>query len=324
MNRTERLLDLITYLLNAHEPVSWQEIKNHFPEDYARGVEESNQRKFERDKAELISLGIPIDYHSGAGAKKEGYTIEKEKLFLPEIEFTPQESSLLMLSASAVLENESFPYRDQLESALHKMTSTSHQLSSPPPDIAITYAGPRKPTLRSTWVNRIQEALDRRKTIEILYHAFSTGETIRRKVNSYGLLFRRGNWTLIGWDHLREDLRSFVLTRIKDLQINPRRPGTPDYEIPENFSLKVYQHQQPWEIQVHEPVKVTMQVSPHRLAELLPQLTTARRLDNQTFELNVTNRSSLISWILSQRTDVRVLYPPEVQDEIRQVLRKLL
>ena len=324
MNRTERLLDLITYLLNAHEPVSWQEIKNHFPEDYARGVEESNQRKFERDKAELISLGIPIDYHSGAGAKKEGYTIEKEKLFLPEIEFTPQESSLLMLSASAVLENESFPYRDQLESALHKMTSTSHQLSSPPPDIAITYAGPRKPTLRSTWVNRIQEALDRRKTIEILYHAFSTGETIRRKVNSYGLLFRRGNWTLIGWDHLREDLRSFVLTRIKDLQINPRRPGTPDYEIPENFSLKAYQHQQPWEIQVHEPVKVTMQVSPHRLAELLPQLTTARRLDNQTFELNVTNRSSLISWILSQRTDVRVLYPPEVQDEIRQVLRKLL
>lgn len=324
MNRTERLLDLITYLLNAHEPVSWQEIKNHFPEDYARGVEESNQRKFERDKAELISLGIPIDYHSGAGAKKEGYTIEKEKLFLPEIEFTPQESSLLMLSASAVLENESFPYRDQLESALHKMTSTSHQFSSPPPDIAITYAGPRKPTLRSTWVNRIQEAMDRRKTIEILYHAFSTGETIRRKVNPYGLIFRRGNWTLIGWDHLREDLRSFVLTRIKDLQINPRRPGTPDYEIPENFSLKGYQHQQPWEIEVHEPLKVTMQVSAHRLAELLPQLTAARRLDNQTFELSVTNRSSLIPWILSQKTDVRVLQPPELQDEIRQVLRELL
>ncbi|MCY3775963.1 MAG: hypothetical protein OXH11_08255 [Candidatus Aminicenantes bacterium] len=49
MNRTERLLDLIAYLLNSTEPVSWREIKNHFPEDYARGVEESNQRKFERD-----------------------------------------------------------------------------------------------------------------------------------------------------------------------------------------------------------------------------------------------------------------------------------
>ena len=111
MNRTERLLDLITYMLNARDPVSWQEIKNHFPEDYAQGVEESNQRKFERDKAELISLGIPIDYHSGAGTKKEGYSIEKEKLFLPEVRFNPQESSLLMLSASAVLEQNDFPYQ---------------------------------------------------------------------------------------------------------------------------------------------------------------------------------------------------------------------
>ena len=102
---------MITYLLNVREPVSWQDIKNHFPDDYARGIEESNQRKFERDKAELISLGIPIEYQSGPDMKKEGYFIEKEKFFLPEIAFSPQESSLLMLSAGAVLENKSFPYR---------------------------------------------------------------------------------------------------------------------------------------------------------------------------------------------------------------------
>ncbi len=324
MNRTERLLDLITYLLNAHEPISWQEIKNHFPDDYARGVEESNQRKFERDKAELISLGIPIDYHSGAGAKKEGYIIEEEKLFLPEIEFTAQESSLLMLSASAVLENESFPYRDQLESALHKITSTNHQISPPPPDITITYASARKSNPRSTWVNRIQDALDRRKTIDVVYHAFSTGETTRRKVNPYGLIFRRGNWTLIGWDHLREDLRSFVLTRIKTLEINARRPGTPDYDIPETFSLKGYQDQQPWELDLHEPITVTIRVSPHRLPELLPQLTTAKRRPKELFELRVTNRLSLIPWILSHKTDVQVLDPPEIRDEIREILQGLL
>ena len=324
MNRTERLLDLITYLLNAHEPISWQEIKNHFPDDYARGVEESNQRKFERDKAELISLGIPIDYHSGAEAKKEGYIIEEEKLFLPEIEFTAQESSLLMLSASAVLENESFPYRDQLENALHKITSTNHQISAPPPDITITYTGGRKSNPRSTWVNQIQDALDRRKTIDVVYHAFSTGETTRRKVNPYGLIFRRGNWTLVGWDHLREDLRSFVLTRIKTLKINARRPGTSDYDIPKKFSLKAYRDQQPWELDLHEPITVTIRVSPHRLPELLPQLTAAKRRPKELFELRVTNRLSLIPWILSHKTDVQVLDPPEICDEIHEVLQGLL
>ena len=323
MNRTERLLDLITYLLNAREPVSWQEIKNHFPEDYARGVEESNQRKFERDKAELISLGIPIDYHSGAGVKKEGYLIEKEKLFLPQIQFTPQESSLLMLSASAVLEQDGFPYRDQLESALHKIVSTNNHISPPPPDISISYTGEQGSSKRAKWVQELQDALDRRKEVKFVYHAFSTGETTRRTVNPYGLIFRRGFWALIAWDQDRQDLRSFVVTRIRNFKSNTRRPGTPDYEIPEGFSVKNYLNQQQWELDLHDPIVVTIQVSRHRLPELLPQLTTARKTNDDTFELNVTNRSGLISWILSQKTDVRILEPSEVQNELCEVLQKL-
>ena len=323
VNRTERLLDLITYLLNAREPVSWQEIKNHFPDDYSRGVEESNQRKFERDKAELISLGIPIDYHSGAGVKKEGYLIEKEKLFLPELQFTPQESSLLMLSAGPVLENEGFPYRDQLESALHKIISINDHISPPPPEITITYAGGQGSMDRSKWVNEIQDALDRRKTVKFVYHAFSTGQTTRRTVDPYGLIFRRGLWTLIGWDHVRQDLRSFVVTRIRNLKPNARRPGTPDYEISDRFSVKSYQNQQQWELDLHDPIQVSIQVSRHRLPELLPQLTTAKRTGENIFELNVKNRSGLISWVLSQKTDVRVLDPPEIQSELCEVLQKL-
>lgn len=324
MNRTERLLDLITYLLNAQEAVSWQEIKNHFPEDYAQGQEESNQRKFERDKAELISLGIPIEYISGSELKKEGYVIDKEKLFLPEIEFTPQESSLLMLSAGAVLENESFPYRDQLESALHKITSVHGRINPAPPDIAISFAPRDKATApRSVWVRHIQDALERRKTLEIVYTAFTTGQTMRRKVNAYGLIFRKGRWTLIGWDHLRRDLRSFVLTRIKELKVNARRPGTPDYRIPGDFSLKEYQDQQPWELDLHEPIPVRIRISEHRRQELLPQLGSAQDEGDNCFTLRVGNRAGLISWVLSQKTDVMVLDPPEIQSEIHQMLLEL-
>lgn len=325
MNRTERLLDLITYLLNAREPVSWQEIKNHFPEDYALGVEESNQRKFERDKAELISLGIPIDYQSGSEIKKEGYIIRKEKLFLPEIKFETHESSLLMLAASAVLENPDFPYREQLESALNKIISIQSQLNAPPPEISITYGTKRSPedTPRN-WIHKLQDALDRRKTVEITYHAFSTGKTTRRKVNPYGLIFRRGKWTLVGWDHLRQDIRSFVVNRIEKLEVNPRRPGTADYEIPPQFTLKPYQNQQPWELEIHEPMEVLIRVSRHRLPELLPQLAGAAPQGSDTFLLQVTNESGLLSWVLSQKTDVEVLEPPRVQNKIREVVQTLL
>jgi len=324
VNRTERLLDLITYLLNAQEPVSWRKIKNHFPEDYARGVEESNQRKFERDKAELISLGIPIDYQGGSEVQKEGYLIQKDNLFLPEIEFKPEEFSLLMLSAGAVRENDSFPYRDQLESALHKITSLQKHIPPAPQELAISYSQRNRTTAQSAFTHKIQDALDRRKGIDIQYHAFSTGEITRRKVDPYGLIFRKGKWTLVAWDHLREDIRTFVVTRIEELQVNPRKPGTPDYEIPEDFTLRAYQDQQPWELRIHEPINVTLQVSEHRVNELMPQLSKAVNLGQGRFRLQITNQSGLISWVLSQKTDVQLLEPAELNHRICEVLQALI
>jgi proteasome accessory factor B len=323
VNRTERLLDLITYLLNAKDPVSWQEIKNHFAEDYARGVEESNQRKFERDKAELVSLGIPIDYQALAEGRKEGYLIRREKLFLPEIEFTPTEASLLMLAASAVIESESFPYREQVESALNKIIGAQNRFSVPA-QIAISFQNRSQDPQFSSLLEQVQQALDRRKTITIKYHAFSTGETVERKVDPYGLIFRKGNWVLIGWDHLREGLRTFVLTRIKGDIAPLKRPGTPDYEIPADFSLRDYLNRQPWQLDLHEPVAVRLRIARHRIPELISQLSSARAIDDQTFEIRVTNTRGLISWVLSQKTDVEVLGPAGIRRELRSVLQSLI
>lgn len=303
--------------------MSWRKIKNHFPEDYARGVEESNQRKFERDKAELITLGIPIDYQGSSESQKEGYLIQKDKLFLPEIEFTPTESSLLMLAAEAVRETEHFPYREQLEIALNKILSLQSQVTPPPGELSITYFAPQSDS-QGSQVNQIQDALDRRKFVKLRYHAFSTRKTTERKVNPYGLIFRRGKWIMVGWDHLRKAIRNFVVSRIEELEVNLKRPGTPDYEIPDDFSLRYYQNLQPWELRLHDPVVVRFEIAEHRLKELLPQLIRATRLDHRIFELEVTNSSGFVSWVLSQKTDIRILEPAEINQQIVEALQDLV
>ena len=135
MNRTERLLYLIDYLLKSSEPVSWSEIKNRFPEDYAQGAEEMMQRRFERDKAELVSLGIPIEYRRGDDVSKEGYIILEEKLFLRQIEFIPAASSLLTLTADDVRDRLNGPCPTRFRSALYKVISVSQGIPPPtPPD----------------------------------------------------------------------------------------------------------------------------------------------------------------------------------------------
>jgi len=324
VNRTERLLDLIAYLLNAREPVSWSQIKNYFPEDYSRGIEESNQRKFERDKAELISLGIPIDYRAGSDIGNDGYIIDKDKLFLPEVRFSPPELSLLMLAAEAVIENESFPYREQLNQALAKISSSQDPIYRSPDEIQIRYyADDLRAASQQMILDQIQAALDKRKALRITYHAFSTGEKTERTVYPYGLILRKGRWTLEGWDLLRQDIRAFVLTRIEEAEANQLKPGTPDYEIPEDFSLKNYQ-KQPWEISKHPPVQVTIKLSEHRLNELLPEIPEAVRVRDNIFRIKVTNVDRLVSWVLPQKQDASILEPEEVREKARKALDSLL
>jgi len=59
MDRTERLLDLVAVLLGASEPIPFAELRESFPDDYG-GPREAAERKLERDKAELLQLGVPI------------------------------------------------------------------------------------------------------------------------------------------------------------------------------------------------------------------------------------------------------------------------
>ena len=323
MNRTERLLDLVAYLLNSTDPVSWTDIKNHFSEDYARGLEPSMQRKFERDKEELTAMGIPIEFKGGAKVPKEGYVIREDKLFLRAIKFNPAESSLLMLSANAVRDNSNFPYQARLKSALHKIISVS-RVALPPPDLKISFPNSGTTGKWPNLVHRIREALERRKSIEIEYYAFSTRDTTRRKVDPYGLILRRGDWTLVGWDHLRQGIRCFVLRRMSEVAVNRSRPKSPDYTIPGGFSLKPYQNQQPWELGIHEPVRVSLEISEHRLPELLPQLNRAVHKGENRFDIEVTNRSGFVSWVLELKTDARVLAPAEIRSEIERTLQNLL
>src|SRR5262245_41723174 len=96
MERAERLLNLVALLLEAQEPVSWAEVREHFPEEYG-GNKDAAERKFERDKAELLDVGIPLRYLQGHGEdeQKSGYVVDRESYYLPELSLTPEEWAVL-------------------------------------------------------------------------------------------------------------------------------------------------------------------------------------------------------------------------------------
>src|SRR5512137_1129485 len=122
MQKAERLLDLAALLLRAAEPVSWREIQEQFPEDYGGATGDAAIRKFERDKAELLELGIPVRWVSGDEDQGAGYVVDKEDFYLPDLKLPPEDLALLYVAGSAALAQRAFPYARDLAHALNKLS----------------------------------------------------------------------------------------------------------------------------------------------------------------------------------------------------------
>ena len=124
-----------------------------------------------------------------------------------------------MLAAEAVINNENFPYREQLNQAPAKFSSSQDPQYRSPEEIQIRYyADDKRAASQQMILDQIQMALDKRKALKITYHAFSTGKQTERTVYPYGLILRTGSWTLVGWDLLREDIRPLSLRGSKRLK----------------------------------------------------------------------------------------------------------
>ena len=64
-------------------------------------------------------------------------------------------------------------------------------------------------------LSKIETAIFRRKTIVFDYYTMGRDAEESRKVDPYHLLFRGGQFYLIGYSHERDDVRVFRLSRIR-------------------------------------------------------------------------------------------------------------
>src|SRR5262249_56363030 len=81
-----------------------------------------------------------------------------------------------------------------------------------------------------------------------------------RRGGRAGLLLRGGVWSLVGYCHLRQGLRTFHVHRIRGLKMNPRKPRTHDFAIPEGFDIDAQVPHAPWQWRIEPPVEVRLRL----------------------------------------------------------------
>ena len=334
MQKAQRLLDLAAFLLRAAEPLSWREIQEQFPDDYGRGTGEAAIRKFERDKAELLELGIPVRYLAGDEDLSAGYLIDKDEFYLPDLRLLPEDLALLYLAGSAALAKGTFPYARDLAHALNKLSFAARAPGASEAAALATRAmseekaGPRAdPSAVARLLEELSRAIALKKRVHLVYLGAQRRERTERDVDPYGLYQSGGAWFLTGWCHLREAQRTFHLARIVSLSVNASAPRTPDFETRKDFSLAEVATRGWWELEEHAPVRCRVRLDASAPAEARASFGRRARVEEDgagaIVELEVTNKEGLLRHVLSFGDAAEVLSPRSIRERAREILAGL-
>ncbi|HXN84248.1 MAG TPA: WYL domain-containing protein [Myxococcales bacterium] len=338
MERTERLLDLVALLLDASEPVPFAQLREIFPADYGTGSREAAERKLERDKAELVQLGVPLEFvPPDEDRELGGYRIDRKAYFLPDLKLSPEEGAALYAAGSAALASHDFPFAQDLAHALRKIAlEGGARDDAPGPSAArrLLIVRPGDPA-RAGKLRVLGDAVARRKRVHATYRAApamgpgpqasSAGERTEREIDPYGLAFRGGSWRLVGYCHLRKDMRVFVVDRIESLRANESKPNQPDFEIPAGFDAGATAGARPWQW-VGTPartVRLRFAAGSELLAERAFDAPAQRDAKGALLDLPVTYLDGLIPEVLSFGDRVWIESPAEAREKALAALRQL-
>jgi predicted DNA-binding transcriptional regulator YafY len=325
MDKAERLLDLVALLLDAREPVSFAELRDLFPDEYG-GNRGAAERKLERDKADLLDLGVPIEYVAPEQLDERdlgGYRIDRKTFFLPDPSLQPEESAALYAAGAAALATRDFPFAQDLRHALRKISlaGDTHAVGNEAAR-RLLVVRPGDP-LRAEKMRALGDAVARRKRVHIHYEAppgldGKPGNRTERDVEPWGLAFRGRAWRLVGRDP-QKGQRVFLVERIARLEVNPQKPHTPDFEPPEDFDAgdAAARSSKPWLWEHHAPEQVRLRFA--KGSEAIGE----RLFDAPDGHLKVTNVDGLVPQVLSLGDRVSVESPAVAQDKIRAALLRI-
>ena len=321
-----RQLSLISFLMAQGRPVSALEIKREV-EGYSDMNEDAFARRFYADRAELESLGIQLGVEKpGEGFfEAELYSLPPENFYLDAIEFSEDELASLSTALLLLSEGE-FAYAEPLRLALQQVAwghpNPLKEGERAPVEMAMTAsAGGRELSQR---LSKIETAISRRKTIEFTYYTMERDETAKRKVDPYHLVFRGGQFYLIGHAHEREAVRVFRLSRIQG-KVGYASKAEHDFSPPENFDRRDYGQRADWQLgEIRGTAKIFVR---ERIAWLVERdygaygtLRPAKKSDGVSgkglvFETDYASPRELIAWVLRWRQNAQVLAPDELRGE---------
>jgi len=193
-------------------------------------------RTLHRYLAMLDDMGIPIYSERGPHG---GFSLVRGYK-LPPLVFTPEEAVALYLGICQVRALWGELYCDAASGALAKLQNIL------PEEQQAEVAWARR-ALVTTHMHRadfarlipllekLRRATREHRCVTMLYQSHSRPNPLERVLDPYALVFRWGWWYVVGYCHVREEIRSFRVDRIIELALSDQ-----PFSMPDEFNVYDY------------------------------------------------------------------------------------
>lgn len=271
----------------------------------------------------LNMASIPVRAKKG---RYGGFYIGDE-YYMKQPALTNDEVQALLLSSEILSKENGFIYAEELKKAVSRIINSSlntqKELSNikETMDFQVSKIGSFEDLEGK--ISKLNYAMQNNLSIKISYFSMSKNGQTTRVVDPYSLTFRKGFWYLIGYCHLREEIRIFKVLRIKSIRVTEAK-----FKKPKSFSVKEYMKNS-WNIYRGEDTEVKIIFN----KEIAPFIKETDWHENQkiedlpngeiAFTVFVNGTNEIKSWIMGFGDKVKVMEPASLKDEIKKEIKKL-
>lgn len=294
----QRQYELLLLLLGSDSPRTRQQIADvvhGYPAD-----PDSMRKQLRRDLDVLEAEGVPVRLTERDN--EWFYEVRRDEFYLPELGLTWEEQSALELALTAVRVGEGAP-----ESVLHKLNAELHP--SEPLLLALPTGGV---------LPVLMQARDQRAEVTFTY----SGKA--RRLGLWDVMFQRGHWYAVGWDHGYSEQRTYRADRI-DGEARIAAPGT--VQVPADFDARTAIPnvlQFVGDAPVEAELRIDAVMAPAVPSVFGRDATVEPKADGAvTVQVTVTHRGAFRSTVLGLLDHAEVLGPPELRAEMVRWLEAL-
>jgi len=308
---TERIIRIFKILnaIQARPGISAKELAE---------ICETTDRTIYRD-LRILDVIAPVT-NEGYG---KGYRFVGNFAMYP-LNFTEQEALVFSMLPSVIDKSKLPP---GFETAYDKVMATHFKEQSRRKDIvekiaeAIQMGTPAYREENENFLYPVIQAILMQKTVDTVYHTQSRNETTERKIDPYYLVPREQRFYLIGYCHLKNEVRTFRLSRFRKVEITEHSFEKKDFMIGQY--LKNTWSIERGEENIHFKVKFSPVVARYVKEEemFVRPVMTDLPDGSLLFEVTVNHEREFLNWVYQYGPEAEILEPKIIREKVKEQLQ---